>query len=49
MVSEYRCVIFRTLFKCFNAFICRYSVGDHADNSFAALGSSDLREVRLEL
>ena len=25
------------------------SVGDYADNSFAALGSSDPREVRLEL
>ena len=25
------------------------SVGDHADNSFDALGSSDPREVRLEL
>ena len=25
------------------------SAGDYADNSFAALGSSDPREVRLEL
>ena len=25
------------------------SVGDYADNSFAAMGSSDPREVRLEL
>ena len=25
------------------------SVGDYADNSFSALGSSDPREVRLEL
>ena len=25
------------------------SVGDYVDNSFAALGSSDPREVRLEL
>ena len=26
-----------------------YSLGDYADNSFAALGSSDPREVMLEL
>ena len=28
---------------------CIISVGDYVDNSFTALGSSDLREVRLEL